>query len=151
MVPLPFIAHLTYPLAIFAGLCGGGLLHLMGFDLMIVGNAVTLPNVELVIGAQCSGINSLITLIALTVLAAYLLAGPWWGRLLFVVAAIPLAILGNILRIASLIAVARYWGADAAFTYYHDYSGIIFFIGVLLLLLPLSRLLRVNTLRLDVI
>lgn len=151
MVPLPFIAHLTYPLAVFAGLCGGGLLHWVGLDLTIVGNAVTLPNAELVIGAQCSGINSLITLIALTVLAAYLLAGPWWGRFAFVLAAIPLAIFGNVLRIASLIVVARYLGADAAFTYYHDYSGIIFFVGILLLLLPLSRLLQINRLRLDVI
>jgi exosortase len=151
MVPLPFIERITYPMAIFAGLCGSGLVRFLGMDLTIVGNAVTLPNAELVIGAQCSGINSLIALTALMVLVAYVLAGPWWKRLILVLAAVPLAIAGNILRIASLLFVARAYGAEAAFIFYHDYSGIIFFICILLLILPLTRLLQVNTLRLDVI
>ncbi len=151
MVPLPFVERLTYPMAIFAGLCGGGMVRLLGIDLQIVGNAVTLPNAELVIGAQCSGINSLIALLALTILASYILKGPWWGRLILVLASVPLAITGNILRITSLIFVARSYGAQAGFVFYHDYSGIIFFICILLLMLPLMRLLQVNTLRLDVI
>lgn len=151
MVPLPFVERVTYPLAIFAGLCGGGLVRLFGMDLVIVGNAVTLPNAELVIGAQCSGINSLMALTALMVLAAYLLAGPLWARLSLVLAAIPLAILGNILRIASLLLVARHYGADAAFIFYHDYSGFLFFVSILLLMIPLTKLLQIQTLRMDVI
>lgn len=151
MVPLPFVERLTYPMAIFAGLCGGELVRLFGMDLQIVGNAVTLPNAELVIGAQCSGINSLIALLALTILASYVLTGPWWGRLILVLASIPLAIMGNILRITSLIFIARSYGAQAGFVFYHDYSGIIFFICILLLMLPLMRLLQVNRLRMDVI
>ena len=120
-------------------------------DITIVGSAVTLPNAELVIGAQCSGINSLIALTALMVLAAYLLEGPISGRLLLVFFAIPLAIVGNILRIASLLLVARTLGGQAAFTFYHDYSGLVFFFLVFLLMVPLTRLLQVNRLRLDVI
>jgi exosortase/archaeosortase family protein len=68
-----------------------------------------------------------------------------------VVLALPLAVLGNILRVATLLYVARAWGADAAFAYYHDYSGIFFFVGVLLLLYPLTRLLRFGQLRYEVI
>ncbi|MCB0121030.1 MAG: exosortase/archaeosortase family protein [Caldilineaceae bacterium] len=151
MVPIPLIERITYPLAIFAGLCGGGLVRLFGMDLTIVGNAVTLPNAELVIGAQCSGINSLMALTALMVLAAYLVEGPRWARLSLIIAAMPLAILGNILRIASLIFVARNYGADAAFTFYHDYSGFLFFVSILLLMIPMTRLLQIKTLRLDVI
>ncbi|HRW09551.1 MAG TPA: exosortase/archaeosortase family protein [Caldilineaceae bacterium] len=151
MVPIPLIERITYPLAIFAGLCGGGLVRLFGMDLTIVGNAVTLPNAELVIGAQCSGINSLMALTALMVLAAYLVEGPRWARLSLIIAAVPLAILGNILRIASLIFVARNYGADAAFTFYHDYSGFLFFVSILLLMIPMTRLLQIKTLRLDVI
>ncbi|MEZ4674319.1 MAG: exosortase/archaeosortase family protein [Caldilineaceae bacterium] len=151
MVPLPFVERATYPLAIFAGLCGGGLVRFLGIDVTIIGNAVTLPNAELVIGAQCSGINSLMALTALMILAAYLLEGAWWGKLVLVLLAIPLAILGNILRIASLLYVARAYGAQAAFIFYHDYSGIVFFICILLLIVPLTRLLQINALRLDVI
>ncbi|MEZ4557315.1 MAG: exosortase/archaeosortase family protein [Caldilineaceae bacterium] len=79
MVPLPFIERSTLPLAMFTGVCSGGLVQFFGLDVTIVGNAVTLPNANLIIGAQCSGINSLISLLALTTLAAYLLEGPFWG------------------------------------------------------------------------
>ena len=112
---------------------------------------MTLPNADLVIGAQCSGVNSLIALVALMVLVAYLLDGPMWSRVVLVLLAVPLALLGNILRVASLLFVARAWGAEAAFTFYHDYSGILFFVAVLALIYPLTRLLRFGHLRYEVI
>lgn len=151
MVPLPFIDRITLPLALFTGVCAGGLVRLLGLDVTIIGNAVRLPNADLVIGAQCSGVNSLIALTALMTLAAYVLNGPLWGRLLLVLFSVPLAILGNILRVASLLFVARSMGAQAAFVFYHDYSGLLFFLLVFLLMFPLTRLLHARTLRLDVI
>jgi exosortase len=151
MTPLPFIDRATLPLAMFTGVCAGNAAQFLGLDVTIVGNAVTLPNADLVIGAQCSGINSLITLTALMALAAYLLEGPLFSRILLVLLAAPLAILGNILRVASLLFVARAYGAQAAFTYYHDYSGIAFFLLVLLFMLPLTRALGLHNLRSAVI
>jgi exosortase len=151
MVPLPFIDRYTLPLALFTGVCSGGLARFLGLDVEIIGNAVKLPNADLVIGAQCSGVNSLIALSALMLLAAYLVDGPMWGRITLVLLAAPLAILGNILRVSSLLFVAREWGAQAGFVFYHDYSGIAFFVIVLALLLPLTRLLHCNNLRPEVI
>jgi exosortase len=151
MVPLPFVDRVTLPLALFTGVCAGEMVRILGLDVTIVGNSVTLPNADLVIGAQCSGINSLIALTSLMALAAYLLDGPLWGRLTLVATAIPLAILGNILRVASLLFVARSYGAEAAFVYYHDYSGFVFFVGVIALMFPLTRLLQARTFRLEVI
>jgi len=151
MVPLPFIERATLPLALFTGVCSTAFVKFFGMELTVIGNAVKLPNAELLIGAQCSGINSMITLIALTALCAYILEGPWWGRITLVVLAVPIAMLGNILRVSNLLVVARYWGADVAFRFYHDYSGIVFFVIVLLLLLPVTRMLQCRTLRLDVL
>jgi exosortase len=151
MVPLPFVDRYTLPLAMFTGVCSGGLARFLGLDVEIIGNAVKLPNADLVIGAQCSGVNSLIALTALMVLAAYLVKGPIWNRLTLVILAVPFALIGNILRVASLLFVARAWGAQAGFVFYHDYSGIGFFVIVLALMVPLTRLLRVNTLRPEVI
>jgi exosortase len=144
MVPLPFVDRITLPLALFTGVCAGDLVRLLGLEVTIIGNAVSLPNAEMVIGAQCSGINSMIALTSLMALAAYLLDGPRWGRLLLV-------LMGNILRVASLLFVARAYGADAAFTYYHDYSGIFFFLGVFVLMVPLTRLVQARTFRMEVI
>jgi exosortase len=151
MVPLPIVDRATLPLAMFTGTAAGAITQGLGLDVSIVGNAVTLPNVDLVIGAACSGINSLITLTALLSLVAYLVQGPLWARIFLVLLAFPLAVAGNILRVATLLFVARAWGADAAFTFYHDYSGLGFFVLVLLLLYPLVKLLRINDLRPNVI
>jgi exosortase/archaeosortase family protein len=65
--------------------------------------------------------------------------------------AIPLAMLGNILRVASLLFVADSFGADAAFIFYHNYSGPAFFVVSLGLMLPLSRAFQCSTLRSEVI
>lgn len=151
MAPLPFIERATLPLAMFTGVCSGALVRFLGLDITIIGNAISLPNADLVIGAQCSGINSMITLISLNALVAYVLAGPLWGRIALVLLAIPIAVAGNILRVANLLFVARAWGAEAAFQAYHTYSGILFFVLALLLLIPVTSLLRCTTLRSDVV
>ncbi len=146
-VPLPFVERATLPLAIYTGLTSGALANLLGAGVTITGVAVTLPNTALTIGAQCSGINSMMSLLAITTLAAFLFRGPWWGRLALVAAAVPLAALGNMLRVTSLLVVARQFGSDAAFLFYHDYSGPLFFLLALALLVPLLRVFQCNTLR----
>ena len=151
MVPLPFIDRATLPLALLTGICSGTLASWLGLDVAIVGTAVSLPNAELVIGAQCSGINSMISLFALTTLVAYILQGPLWGRFLLVFLSVPLAMIGNILRVATLLFVARSWGVQTAFTFYHDYSGIVAFLLIFLLLIPLSKSLQCRTLRYEVL
>ncbi len=151
MVPLPILDRITLPLALFTGYCSGAIVQFLGLDVTITGNAVTLPNADLVIGAQCSGVNSLISLFSLLTLVAYLLEGSVGARVLLAALALPLALLGNILRVAALLFVARAWGAEAGFIFYHDYSGVLFFLAMLALTLPLTRALRFGSLRPEVI
>lgn len=151
MIPLPILEKGTLPLALLTGFCAGTLTQWLGLDVTIIGQSVSLPNTELVIGAQCSGINSIISLLALTSLVAYAVKGPWWGRLLLVILSIPLAIIGNIMRISTLFFVARRFGANAAFTFYHDYSGVVAFLLILALIIPLSKLLQCKTVRYEIL
>jgi exosortase len=150
-VPLPLIERATLPLALWTGVCSAGIIHWLGVNATVAGNAVTLPGSTLVIGAQCSGVNSIMALSALTILAAYSLQGPLPGRLVMVALTVPLAMLGNILRVACLLWVARYFGTEAGFDFYHTWSGPVFFVGVCLLLIPLSNLLQCKTLRSEII
>jgi len=151
MVPLPILDRWTLPLALFTGVCSGAIVQFFGLDITIVGNSITMPNANLVVGAQCSGVNSLISLTSLMVLTAYLVSGPILNRLTLIMLAIPIAVVGNIIRVASLLVVARYYGAEAAFIFYHDYSGWGFFVVALLLMIPITRALRCNSLRPEVI
>ncbi len=145
-VPLPLVEAATLPMALWTGNYAARLARLFGLELTVVGNAILLPNAELVVGAQCSGMNSLISLFSLTVLLAYLVKGSWWGRGTLVLMTFPLAVLGNLLRVANLLFVARYWGADASFVFYHDVSGPLFFLVMMLILYPLTRWLQCHQL-----
>jgi exosortase len=151
MVPLPFVERASLPLQLVTGTCSTAVARVVGVDATVSGAQVTLPNVDLVVGAQCSGLRSIVALFTLVAILVYMLKGPWWGRLLLVLSAVPVAILGNIFRVASLLWVADTWGAGAGTTYYHDYSGIVFFLFAFGLLLLLGRAFRCREIRADIL
>ncbi|HHB90582.1 MAG TPA: exosortase/archaeosortase family protein [Anaerolineae bacterium] len=149
MIPFPFVEASSLPLSLFTGQLATRLMQALGMDVTVQGAAVTLPNANLVVGAQCSGVRSIISLAALTAIFAYLVEGAWWRKALLFLAVIPIAVLGNIFRVSSLLWVADKWGADAGFTYYHDYSGFAFFAFAFILLILTARLLRCHRIRND--
>jgi len=150
MVPLPFVEPLSVPMAQLTGTAAAVAVRLFGVSITISGSQVTLPNAALVVGAQCSGLRSIVSLLTLVALVIFVLQGPWWGKVLLALSAIPIAILGNVLRVASLLVVANIWGADAGFKFYHDYSSIVFFLSAVALLLLFSRLVKCREIRDDI-
>ena len=151
MTPLPFIEKATLPLALLTGRFSAALTRFLGLDVSVAGTAVTLPNTDLVIGAQCSGVNSIIALFALTALLAYALQGPLWGKLTLLALSLPLAMLGNVLRVAALLFAAHYFSLETAFNFYHDYSGIVSFLLIAILMIPLSKSLQCKTFRYEIL
>ncbi len=147
MVPFPFVEASSLPLSLLTGQLATRLMQALGLDVTVQGAAVTLPNANLIVGAQCSGVRSIITLFTLAAVFTYLVEGHWARKLLLFLAVIPIAILGNIFRVSSLLWVANEWGADAGFTYYHDYSGFVFFAFSFLLLILLAQILGCNKIR----
>jgi len=151
MVPLPFVEAGSLPLSLLTGQLSTKAVQLLGMDATVQGAAVTLPHANLVVGAQCSGLRSSVALFTLVAVFAYVVEGPWYSKLLIVLSAIPIAILGNILRVSSLLWVADRWGVAAGFTYYHDYSGIFFFLFAFLCLILLAWLLKCRNIRADIL
>jgi exosortase len=122
MVPLPFVEPLSVPLAQLTGAVSAAIVRLFGVPITVDGAQITLPNAELVVGAQCSGLRSIVTLMTLVALVIFLVERAWWKKVLLALSSIVIAGLGNVIRVASLLVVANIWGTDAAFKYYHDYS-----------------------------
>ncbi len=151
MVPLPFIEASSLPLSLLTGQISTKVVQVMGMDVTVQGASVTLPNANLVVGAQCSGLRSIVALFTLVAVFAYVVEGPWYSKVLIVLSAIPIAILGNIFRVSSLLWVADRWGVEAGFTYYHDYSGIFFFLFAFLCLILLAWLLGCRQIRADIL
>lgn len=151
MVPLPFVEASSLPLSLLTGQISTKVMQLLGMNVTVQGASVKLANANLVVGAQCSGLRSIVALFTLVAVFAYIVEGPRLSKLLLGLSAIPIAILGNIFRVSTLLWVADKWGVKAGFTYYHDYSGIFFFFFAFLCLILLGQLLRCRNIRTDLL
>lgn len=133
-VPLPFVPVIATYLQVLTAENSTNLSHLFGVPAVNLGGEVRLPGGSLVVGAPCSGMNSLITLITLSTLFIYVMQTSWRAIAALVALVIPLAIAGNTLRVTSLLVVANQWGVEAGLHFYHDISGWVFYALVLSLL-----------------
>jgi exosortase len=105
------------------------------------GMQVFFPTGELRVEAPCSGLRSLIALLATGTLFAYFQGGGAWRRAAVLLAAIPIALAGNIARLLLLFVAADRKGVPWAAGRFHDVTGYVMYAVALLLLLGLRRLL----------
>ena len=106
---------------------------------------IHLPAGSLRIADPCSGLRSVIALVALGALFAYFTRAPLWKRVTLFAAAVPLAVLANIIRISVLCGVANVWGIDTALGFFHDFSGLLLFVIAFAGLVVVRRALGCDT------
>lgn len=83
----------------------------------------------------CGGIRSLMALIMISSVWAYLAPISLWKKALLCLAAFPLAIVGNMLRLTSIFVISEYGSATFASNTWHDWSGLLLFYPLSLVLL----------------
>ncbi len=88
------------------------------------------------VAAACSGIRSLMAIVALALLVAYLNFRSVWARALVVASSLPAVFLGNLVRVLMVVLVGE-WRGHAAGEWLHAWSGFVVFAVVLGLLLGL--------------
>lgn len=134
MVPLPavFTLALTFHMKMFATYWATGVTNLIGIPAVMEGATIILPNDFLEIGEPCSGIRSLITLLALSSLFAYFLSISYLKKIILFFATIPIALLSNLVRIVFLTIVTYVYGQKAALEEPgHTISGLLVYIVAL--------------------
>ena len=108
------------------------------------GFAISVPGVTIEIAQECSGIRSTLALLITCLLASYLFLQSKMRRIIFLFLIVPMAVVKNGIRIATLTLLSIY--VDPRFLYgrlHHD-GGIVFFLLALLLLAPILWLLQVS-------
>jgi len=108
--PMQFIAATTLQMKLFAAHVAAMAVQLLGIPLVREGSVVHLSNDMIVIGDPCSGLRSLISLMALGMLYAYLAKGSYTRRIALFLSSIPIAIIANIIRVIGVIVVANFYG-----------------------------------------
>lgn len=93
------------------------------------------------VAPACSGIRSLTVVVLLTVVFAWLNLRGTWRRVALVLCAVPLALMGNVVRLVVTFGVADVWGQEAA-TQVETKAGFITFAVALAGVFAAGRLLR---------
>lgn len=142
MMPLPpmVIAQLNFRLKMLAADWGVALANLAGIAAERSGARLFIgTDKEMVVGNVCSGLRTLISLLAFGAVYAYVCRLRGWWRLGLFGAVLPVAVASNCIRVASLILVAYVWDVKTATGWYHDASGILVFVCAFLLMFGLEK------------
>lgn len=142
MVPLPLVAvsQATLSLKLFATEAGVSILSLIGLPVVQEGSAIHIGTETLMVGDACSGLRSLIALLAVGFLLVQRVSGGWLPRLLAYALVVPLAICGNVVRVVALCLIAHGFGAERLQGLVHDATGMLVYVVTLAGLLATVRL-----------
>lgn len=140
MVPLPIIDIVAPPAQTIAASGSFNIAKLVGIPIQRVGNQLMLPTGTYEVAIECSGLNSLISLLSLGTIYAFILEGGLLMRLTIFFSAVPIAMAGNVLRITSVLIVGYKYGTDVAEGYFHQFSSLVLFSVALIGLFAVGRI-----------
>jgi exosortase len=143
-IPIPALIFntISIPLQSLASTMSAGVLSFCDVPVLQEGNVLQLAPMALGVAEACSGLRSLVSLIALAVILGYM---RWRGlgqRLLLIFLAIPTALALNILRITATGLIAENWSVKYAMGVFHELDGWVIFILAFAILYGLSALIQ---------
>lgn len=144
-IPLPpFLTNLlTFKLRLFSSTLAVSTLHLLGVSAYREGNIIDVGFTQLQVVDACSGLRYLFPTVVVALVMGYLFNRRFRERLVLVVAAVPVSLFINAMRIVVVVLLAKFVSAKFGEEgFLHDLQGWFIFmvsVGVLLLLSVLLR------------
>lgn len=143
LVPPPafIIDRLTAPLQEFISYVATGTLSAFGYPIVRSGVALFIAQYQLLVEEACSGMNSIVGLVAISLFYIYMMhRASWRYALLLVAMVLPIAIAANLIRVMALVLITYYWGDAAAQGFLHVSAGLILFTIALALIFATDAL-----------
>jgi exosortase len=142
-IPIPTLIYneIVFPLQFIASRFATSVLEMLNlFPIMREGNVLIMPGMRLEVVEACSGIRSLMSLLALAAGYGYLAEKSVPVRWFLFLAMIPLAIISNGTRVMITALMTNYIGPKAAEGFMHEFSGWVIFVVATALFLGLHSL-----------
>ncbi len=130
MFPLPLVAinAISFPMKMLATKSAVFMLkHFMRIPIQNEGFQILFPNASLIVGNPCSGLRSLISMLALGSIFAYLLKAKPHRRIFLFSLSAPIAFASNLIRVILLSLGAYIYGTEATVGFFHDFTGYLAF------------------------
>ena len=144
MVPVPSVIYYqaTLPMQLLSSKVTTFLLQVIGVPAIRQGNIIHLPDYSLEVIEACSGLRSLVALLALGSLYSWHYMESRSRAVILTLAMIPIAMTANVFRIFVTAVGAYAVSREMAETFLHEISGLLVFMSALIMLLVLGAILK---------
>jgi exosortase len=141
--PETVVAAVTTPLKMQLSESAIAFLSLFGYPIGGEGVRIYVGQYELLVAAACSGLNSIISLAAISLFYIYVRHRADWRYAAFLVMlVVPVALIANFLRVLILILLTYHAGEAAAQGFLHNFAGIFMFAVALVAIFALDEVIR---------
>jgi len=144
MIPIPGVVYhsLTFPMQLFVSKVSVGIMQTLGMAVARRGNVMILPNTSLEVAEACSGLRSLISLMAMGAFYGYLAQPRFAGKAIVFFSSIPIAVASNVLRVLVTAMIAYIADIDPTIEPLHTIMGLSVFVIAFIMLSIVSGLVR---------
>lgn len=142
MLPLPGVIYykVTTYLQFVSSEMGVMFLRLLDVPVFLDGNIIDLGVVKLHVAEACSGLRYMFPIMSFSYIFATLYRGPVWHKITLLLAAVPIAIFMNSVRIATAGIIVQYYGNAWLEGFTHFFEGWVIFLACIVILFGLAWL-----------
>jgi len=146
--PESLVDVVTLPMKMELSKAAVGFLDLLGYPIGGEGVMIYIGQYELLVAAACSGLNSIISLSAISLFYIYIRhQADWRYAALLVLLIVPVALLANFVRVLILILLTYHLGEAAAQGFLHNFAGVFMFAAALIAIYLADEAIRPSWLR----
>lgn len=142
VVPMPgwFIDGITAPLKNYITYFATFLLDAAGYPIASQGVTLVVAQYQLLVEDACAGLNSIVSLTAISLFYIYILHNASWRySLLLFLWILPAALFANLIRVILLVLITYHFGNAAAQGFLHSTAGMIMFVVALLSIFAVDK------------
>jgi exosortase len=144
MIPIPYVLYfsITFPMQLLASKITVFILDGIGMTVVRQGNIIHLAGQSLEVAEACSGLRSLISLLALGAIYAYISQKKFVAKIILFASTVPIAIAGNIFRVFLTTVIVYLFGIGVTDEPFHSIMGASVFVVAFQLLFLLGIILK---------
>lgn len=144
MVPIPAVIYdsAAFPLKLFVTNISVMSMKAIGIVVWREGNILMFPNITLEVADACSGLRSIMSLLALGAAYAFVLHSKTRDRVILILSTLPIAVFTNCLRVIATGVLAQYFGSAAAEGFFHEFAGLFVFGAAVVMFVALGSSLK---------
>lgn len=141
--PLPdsLVPRLFGPLQRLSAQVSAVVLDLLDVPVLTTGNVIEIPGMKLLVEEACSGLRSVMALLTVALILVCFINLTNLGRALLVFLSVAVAVILNVVRVASTGVLAWFYDPKAASGFFHSFSGMVVFAVGFVILLFIAKLL----------